>query len=477
MTSLDSKNLRVQSRDSGFCKYVTTDFLDKIVDLLLVTEDKPLCETNDFLAGLGNILLLNKTLRQSYFSEHYSIPIVKFIHRLASRKSFLQKDDDLLKFLPCYRMLFLICLDIHSSQSKQVSDLISDSLKVGFEFCKERLFMVNDQSFFLVFNEILKGMYGFYAHNEVSRAGIEYCSEVMKSCVDCIVAIYSENTATYANLSVNEKTISTSLLNLATILMTVHRISYIEYHDSTFLEILLGLLYTHLDNYEINSESTDAMNITVLLGSIVNEIKSNIESADENLRSQSKMAFSILKERIIPKDNSNKLFNKLMALIIKVNKKILIFGNLNDNSLYLRSLVINCIYELCWDSDKCAGNQVISFVNYVGFLNARSFLTSNNLQLPQDFVLSENIHPNPRYLSEEVKQLDTTLFRTELDLAIGERTDSHILSEEEKELEAEKLFTIFQRMEQNSAFENFVNPIREWQQLGKFEEITNEDGG
>lgn len=116
-------------------------------------------------------------------------------------------------------------------------------------------------------------------------------------------------------------------------------------------------------------------------------------------------------------------------------------------------------------------NTTAEFVELVGYTLAYTFLQANNIAVPP-IELTKHLKPNLNYLSEEnIKAFSQT--SDVLDSFVSENQQpTNEMTQEEKEAEAEKLFVIFDRMEKLGTFQNFKNPIRDWQQLGKFEELN-----
>lgn len=169
-----------------------------------------------------------------------------------------------------------------------------------------------------------------------------------------------------------------------------------------------------------------------------------------------------------------------MSLILTSNSNTLT-SNVNianlTNLANIKSLILECIYNLSWNPETKCDERMSQFLDLVGYRNAQGFIIANNLQVLLKIDTESVQSPNPKYLDKNNKNIEHEFSKISLDSIFNKDkpANSNNLSNKEKELEAEKLFVLFDRMEKNGAFQGFKNPVREWQQLGKFENLPDDD--
>ncbi|TQS35799.1 hypothetical protein Golomagni_03768 [Golovinomyces magnicellulatus] len=124
----------------------------------------------------------------------------------------------------------------------------------------------------------------------------------------------------------------------------------------------------------------------------------------------------------------------------------------------LRDSISALLFEL-------SGKDPKKFVQNLGFGFTSGFLHNNGFSIP-DIPLDIS-STNENELSNKVNPITGQLLENE------DQIEMEIMTEEEKEREAEKLFVLFDRLEKNGVI-SAQNPMRSYQQSGKFEELKNE---
>lgn len=143
----------------------------------------------------------------------------------------------------------------------------------------------------------------------------------------------------------------------------------------------------------------------------------------------------------------------------------------------LRQIVMDCYFELCYDPSP--KKRYTHFLEVVSYVHAKGYIDANHLEMPSSIDVSKYL--KPRYFEVAplvAPQLEAytlnQLFKLILTAAAGVEQKKPEMLEQEKEREAEKLFHVFERMEQLGTFLGFKNPVRQWQEQGRFEELKEE---
>lgn len=494
MSGLNIKELRQKGKDPIFCLQVSPEFLDEIVELLLSKKDRCDSESIDLIATISNILLINIGLRNEHFIPNYSIRSIEFVDNFIN--STLSESDEPIKYdfsrlVAVYRMIFLIlCNELNHMDTRTIATIYS-LLILGFEFC----FSVfgkykKDEDYQRAFAEILKGLYTFqhkHAYGEQLNKENRLINEGMLH--SCIIVTNSmiEREKNIRSLLDSElllmKYLLNSILGLVTHEQNVNKFRIKnDDNNSSFLRNLMVLiefqLERHSDKTYTDFDLTDVMNLLVIINYISNRIILQYNESDANEASYLICFMSIFIEKLLPTNGDISIYNKLMSLILTSNNNLSI-SDINipnmANLSNIKNLILECIYNLSWDPEIKDDERMSQFLNLVGYRNAQEFIVANNLHLLLDIDTSTFQSPNPQYLDMNNKNFEHEFSKVSLDTIFTKDKPINNLSNKEKELEAEKLFVLFDRMEKNGAFQGFKNPVREWQQLGKFENLSDGD--
>ncbi|MCJ1288860.1 hypothetical protein MMC34_000391 [Xylographa carneopallida] len=137
----------------------------------------------------------------------------------------------------------------------------------------------------------------------------------------------------------------------------------------------------------------------------------------------------------------------------------------------LRETISNLLFEL---SDRDA----TSFVRNVGYGFASGFLLTHDLPVPENALeaWSTGGECDTDPLLEDLGEKITNINGVEINPVTGQRRDRETsnteveMTEEEKEIEAERLFILFERLRATGVV-NVENPVTRAMQEGRFEEI------
>ncbi|RKF71277.1 Synembryn-A [Golovinomyces cichoracearum] len=124
----------------------------------------------------------------------------------------------------------------------------------------------------------------------------------------------------------------------------------------------------------------------------------------------------------------------------------------------LRDSISALLFEL-------SGKDPKRFIHNFGFGFTSGFLHNNSLSIPD---MSLNISgENEDELSDKINPITGQLLDNE------DQIEMEVMTEEEKEREAEKLFVLFDRLEKSGVI-SVQNPMRSYQESGRFEELKSE---
>ncbi|CAN3361896.1 hypothetical protein DICA4_D35146 [Diutina catenulata] len=143
----------------------------------------------------------------------------------------------------------------------------------------------------------------------------------------------------------------------------------------------------------------------------------------------------------------------------------------------LRQIVMDCYFELCYDPSP--KKRYTRFLEVVSYVHAKGYIDANHLEMPSSIDVSKYLKPRyfevaPSVAPQSEAYTLNQSFKSILTAAAGVEQKKPEMSEQEKEREAEKLFHVFERMEQLGTFSGFKNPVRQWQEQGRFEELKEE---
>lgn len=496
MSGLNIKELRQKGKDPRFCLQVSTNLLDEIVESLLSENHINDSDTIDLFATISNILLINIGLRNTHFIPNYSVRSIEFLDRFINQS--LSESDtpdkyDFGRLVPVYRLIFLIlCNELNHMDTKTIATTYS-LLILGFEFC----FSVfdnykKDDNYQKAFAEVLKGLYTFqhkHAYGEQLNKENRLINEgILYSCI-VVTNNIIEDVKDIRLLLDNELLLMKYLLNSILGLLT-HEQNVNKYciknndTNNSFLHNLMMLIEFQLERYSDKAytefDLTDVMNLLVIINYISNRIILQYNEPESQDASYLLYFISIFVEKLLPMNNDITIYNKLMSLILTSNSNTLT-SNVNianlTNLANIKSLILECIYNLSWNPETKCDERMSQFLDLVGYRNAQGFIIANNLQVLLKIDTKSVQSPNPKYLDKNNKNIEHEFSKISLDSIFNKDkpANSNNLSNKEKELEAEKLFVLFDRMEKNGAFQGFKNPVREWQQLGKFENLPDDD--
>jgi hypothetical protein len=321
--------------------------------------------------------------------------------------------------------------------------------------------------------EILKGIYSFYHKNQ---RYIEKGKSQLPFLIRLVILVGSSISTVDDN---NHQLLIKNLLNVITIIIT--NIGHQQdfklpiYHH--FAKTLMAVLHHRLMTY-LNTEDGDLNDISSLF-ILITYLSTQFRTHN------SQCARDEFITGLLPRsmDDIPSVYNECLAIVSRPSGSFDCTKLLKEEMTvsHLKLLIIECFFELSWNRDPSI--QFKSFFEYVGYLNSRSYLTNNHASVPP--TIDVNDYANPKYYNRpaETRSEDTLSSAVDISqsfrsiLATHKNTPSPPTIEmtpEEKEQEAEKLFVIFERMEKTGVFQDFTNPIKEWQQLGKFETITND---
>lgn len=412
--------------------------------------------------------------------------------------------------IPFYRLIFLILYDEVDELSQSTLDNTDKALIRGLNYClndgfdqddfyietlsnnqKENLssvliqpdidnndhynlqnsilpnFQLQDQYHILATIEILKCLYSFYhKHPEYINLGITSLPYLMS----IVIMICESPSINNSNLNLLLK----NLINVITIIST--NSGNVEYYNlpiyRVFSKKLMRLAYRRLMSYlskeevEINDISSLFILITYL--------------AKEFTRHSCRVALSIFQKNIVPTelDNIPIIYTQCLK-ILTLPDRLFDMNQITQERMKLKHLIYECFYELCWRPAKEEHYKV--FLECVGFVNAKNYVLNNRSDILS--VIDVKCYSNPLFfemntsISEHEKLMNPLAINESFKDILRNHKENPAqfldMTEEEKEAEAEKLYVIFDRMEKTGVFQNFKNPIKEWQQSGRFEDLDD----
>lgn len=475
------EELRAKGRTKEFCLQVTPAFLGQIVDFLLIT-DLTFTQSSSILATISNILLINGLLRVSN-------RVVPFITSLIDKIE-LPKTDYIL-LVPVYRLTFLVLhdgtlevLDTELNQLQRTLEQSYSTLDGQFHY---------NQSFLMVVIEILKALYSMYDKFSTRLKIGDILTTLMTRFV---------KSSKQMEKSPELTEFIRHLLNLIAILplredveFVSALITYLRTLEDVTETLVVFTIINKITPTEISeisevsevSESGGAREATESTESpqftesgpldstklnkapdfqntppVTNSNKEIIEP--KTPKSPPNSSFILLQNEILPNDTDSILYNRFMGILGD-------FSSAKVVSL-LQTSILQCLYCLC-------RKKIEPFLVLVGYLIAREFLDSNGIKFSPDVDLVKHIHPSSKYLTQDLdySRLENDLVVTMNKIAADMKNDSpsNDMTMEEKEIEAERLFVIFDKMEKTGVFEGFKNPVREWQEQGRFENLDDEE--
>lgn len=444
--------LREQSRDPDFCQGVLETQFDDMVSLLLHRSDPHYPQSVDLIAAISNVLLINRDLHSHYFTARYSNKLLAYVDELISAHLPASPHDafDFVQLVPLYRLLFLILYDGIADVNDDVVSTTYTLLILGFKFCDGAFARFKDDIHYkMTFTEILKSLYTLN-HNYRYGGELLRKEHLAGSVVYTVNEIfkYRPQPSTFSKPGT---ILLRSLLNfLLGIFHVNHTVLYFEESNQAEAETFLNHLLTLL-NYELTQppdyDISDLNNLMIILNYILAQLQ----------------GFSALHAHlargILPR-HSKEVYTHLLRLMVATDY----------STSHTRSIILQLFYNCTWNESH--DTHIVDFLLVAGYLNAETFMAENDIKLPA-IDIRPYLYPNPKFVDAS---LNIAELRPQCSLnSIFDQTSTlsapSDMTQEEKEREADKLFHIFDRMEKTGVFQNFKNPVREWQQLGRFEDI------
>lgn len=527
------KKLRQQGKSPVFCQEVTNDEFNEILALLKDNYQKNLneAETLDLLATLANIILINRRLHYDHFTPNCSKELFEIIINLideSTRKEESRKADSReFNFVAVYRLVFLILYD-SKEIDEQYLQRSNEVLKRAFTFYSDSFEKYSkDTSYQLSFNELLKSLYTLYLQHADLDKLVETaeCIRVANRILSC-QRIRTADKAWKDRFTDLEMMLTKSILNLNLILYDeynldddigpVHspqltdeevKICNLSFTNLMyFLEFALELYDTKNEIKLASQKSNSAIVLADILAvlaifrvdykriiSFINELNENGKDEQDASLIESVLE---LKQRywdsFIPSENHANLYNQLFQLTLLSHPTVSLNTSEITHAAHLRSLIFDLYFELCesneLEGDKGSGDKQLElFLQLFGYSHSISFFLNSSRKSPSEEMKQRYMNPSSKFLRDSpelstsgknlqsLEIIDSLFSREFSSLSTSERERPEKFQEpmtpEEKEREAEKLFTLLGRVEKDPLFEGFVNPVREWQQSGKFEDI------
>lgn len=488
-TSGDIKKLRSLGKSPQFCHNVKNLEFDNIIELL--EEELTVGQKVDIVATISNIILLNRTLHLNHFVPLYSKKMFMFCDEFMNQLGDLSSPQNFQNALPIFRILFLTLYGgLEDIDNEVIEDVFSILLK-GFKDCMTIIDQeIFNESYQLVLIEILKCLYTLnqkYHHG----VGLVQDEEFTDSCLKII------------NLSFKIKLGNSSLImkNSFAFLLGL----FTEREESNSKELFNGDLKVYTDffisvktllgdnlvrfNTSNGGEKEDTTTLIInYLVVLIHMSKSLINDIESEKLQKHQQLLKDLSEIVIPNDESSEIYNELMKILASSAFSDLTEGFSSiQQSFHLKELIIEMIYNCCYvsgsewvepatvseaeeskeiESKGSESERTRRFLQLVGFLNSESFLTKNGIVVSD----IEPQHPTSKYLDTKTYN-DIRSYVSIPSSNTTPTTSIHDLTDEEKEREAEKLFDLFERMENLGTFENFENPVKKWQREGRFEHL------
>lgn len=409
------------------------------------------------LAVIANILLVNRTLHQCYFTPYYSNRGLD--HVIAHLESLTTPTTDDLVAL--YRFMFLILYDGVATVDLDLLTRAAACVDHGLEH------IISHNLDPPAVIEVLKAMYSLY----------HKYPEVTSDNSLLIAAGYFVRLTWGADPN---PMVMRQLRNVITVIMTTHpeaRRRDIRYLCRSLPELgdaLITHLSTHVSSFLTPGPTVDYTDILGLFVLVTFIVKLMREEHDNVL-------VQIFRRDMLPCDNGvPPVYLQILQFLTQLMVNLDISFNDEVTRLQLKQIVLDFYYELCYHPDPT--KHFSQFLTAMGYINARLYLEANNIEVPKGFDLAQYLRPKYQadlMNDEEPAESELVFSHNALLKLILTHAHSQLLVElapepvemleEEKEREAEKLMVVFGRLEKTGVFSN---PIREWQHQGRFEEIT-----
>ncbi|CUM68135.1 uncharacterized protein PRCAT00005852001 [Priceomyces carsonii] len=459
MEFTDRKELRHRGRNASFCNSLSNDQVDIILGLLFSSTTFE--ELSEMLATISNILLINRGIHSTYFTPIYSKKVLRYIDIQWIKES--DSPDELQQLIPIYRIIFLILCDSIPDVEEQTLSKIQSILTQGFDICMAQIEKLKDDATFdLLLEEILKGAYALYHRYEAiipNKLPFEVLAlfNYLMGLPEGLIHHRKLKQSSLNVLLVSFKYLGDfSSLDDKDVLLKPYR----DFVDNLahWVDRLLDLS-TKCATFELEDVLFDLSNSLSLVNSLLT-LSNPIAKKEISTR---------LAEALSPTYDSYDIFSKLICVVLKSS---ILFRNGEDVNFQpryslLKDVTLNCIYELPQESSEDSKTKI--FLELVGYIIGRDYLQNNDISLPKDINIEE--HMKPKYGNYDTELNNENGITKDLNNAIKYAGTQPEFSLEEKEREAEKLFVLFEKMERTGIFEGFQNPVREWQQLGKFDEL------
>lgn len=482
------KEIRENCKSVDYCKEVKLDFLESLAGDLFEHELGAEDEI-EVLASICNVLLINKQLGRSFFDK-YQKDSISYVNDLVERRSLANaspQDENFEVILPTYRMLFL-SLYYGNGEISDLAGTIHHVVFTGYEEMKYLFFGLERGSpkVKLSIVEILKCVFSYYHKFNTSNkeAAQEEESKVFSDCLEILISYMSQNDR-LPKESDEDRLLVRNILNLLFCLYLNQNVDMASVLTGSVVDnisnVILFLLGEVLPHDSYDSDDHDIHDLVTTLGLccfISKSIKDQSSNSDNKLFNE----FEKLSDAILPYNGERTTYNKLIGLLYSNDADCL--DNLHISFLRLKEqsqlnrLIMECLYILCWSFDAGEQERMKKFLDLVGYRYAQSFLQASEISVPPTLAKTF-LDPNPTYLDEKNRLKSheaSSKYQKWLEEAKKreDKNEWQSLSEEEKEIEAEKLFVLFERMEENRFFTNFKNPIKQWKDEGRFEEIDKE---
>ncbi|CAK7895949.1 hypothetical protein CAAN1_05S05974 [[Candida] anglica] len=430
-----------------------------------------------------------------------------------------------------YRLVFLILYDgkgyLDQKLLEQTHGVLVDAFKIS------KIVLPNNwgtQAFLTLFNEISKGL-STMLHKYEERDPVKSVSAA--DCIDAFDQLLTLGESCGKNFSHHENMLSRSILNMYVVLTSKNgfnskldgKFPPFEVSDIPHKVRVLTSVVTYsaqqLDVFKRQDpcviggsgvffvELSDIMSLVAITKLNFIDLLEYIAKVSANGDKDNELPVLMeyhkwWNENFYPVEGGENtifsLFYELTLLSSPTNDK----ARLDDSAYYsqIKSLILDGYFELCLPLHRSLNQnqrnriQLEKFLSLFGLSMSMSYLQSKGIQIPDDmYVNKKYFETNPKFVPPRLRSrqdndessmgIFNSLFSktsyggdntsTYLTPSVPASPTSNPMTEEEKELEAEKLFTLLTRVEKNPSFKNFKNPIREFQQSGKFENLSLND--
>lgn len=449
---IDITSLRRRSRSPEFCKSVDSHLLSTIVNTLF-TERLEFGEKVDVIAIISNVALINRSLHLEHLIPQYSCQLFEYCDEFMKCIDV----DELLDFVllvPVYRLLFLMLYGALDNVPESTIGDVFNLLFDGFNQCVGILNKCLDlPGFQMVVIELFKCLYSLH-HNYHYGGDLIQNNLFLDKCV-VVVNYCMENMPS----GTNKELLVRNGLNFVLMLITDVKtgIDFNAVLDFPQFCRNMGLIL-QLNLRKLENGTGSYADVTSLL-TIINQVIQNVhDHAPEVVNNLSEI---LIPSPVVSQDHfSITNYNSIMFLIASSYFLSLSFLHLQELT-FIKLMFIESIYHLT--------NSHTYFLELIGYLNMKNFIEKNDISLDVD-NLEFFMEPTSKFLDKE-KYLD---LKSSIPQSPSSTTTTiPELTPEEKEREAEKLFVLFERMEKLGTFENFQNPVKQWQQEGKFEDLDS----